>query len=221
MGTVVYSRKFTGATWNPGAVVADTPGRTSAAADTICSAVRSAWIRLCIYGITVIPVPAPFPDIATHIINSRFIRLFCPSLIDLAITFRSIPCNIVQVITAAEFISLWYITPTCCAFPFRFSGQAVTVVIKITGNVCPVDHIKQRQSHFPAQLIAECHSVIPSCHLHRQVDPVKEWRIAVYREELIRIRYNNILLVFPYRRVILILYSLPEFHQTWFRGRYI
>ena len=73
--------------------------------------------------IIAIPVGAPLPHVATHVINAQFVWGFGGNGVGLTATVVTIPRHSVRVAAAAVFAGTAIHTATACIFPFRLGGQ--------------------------------------------------------------------------------------------------
>ena len=85
---------------------------------------RSFWISLCATGIIFIPVAAPFPDIATHIVDAQLVGRLCSHKVSFFPRVITVPSHIINVIATTIFIATTIVATTTSKFPFCFSGEA-------------------------------------------------------------------------------------------------
>ena len=97
---------------------------TATTAHTFGATWRSGGIVLWLTAVAAIPVGAPFPHIATHIVDTQFIFSFLPYGMGLKTTVVAIPCHAIQIVAATVFIALALVPASAGKFPFRLGGQA-------------------------------------------------------------------------------------------------
>ena len=88
--------------------------------------------RIGLRGATIaaIPVTAPLPNIATHIIQAQLIRLFRADSMSFTFTVAHIPSHIVYGVTSGIFVAFTLISTSGGIFPLRFSRQAEVLSCK-------------------------------------------------------------------------------------------
>src|SRR5271157_1905567 len=131
---------------------------------------RARWIGGRRRGVVfpIIPIGAPFPNIAQHIIQSPGIRALLAYRVSLAVTVVAKPdmlALLANVIAPRE--QAGHPRPAG-VFPLRLRGQAVAVTTHV-GDVSAVDAVERRPLVFLAQLVAEIDHIQPGDGLHRQV----------------------------------------------------
>lgn len=97
---------------------------TTPTANAASATIRSFRIGLCRAAIVAEPITAPLPYIATHIIESEFVRTFSAYFMCLTSGIVLIPCHIVKPIAAAIRIAAALAASTGCVFPFCLCGHA-------------------------------------------------------------------------------------------------
>ena len=72
-------------------------------------------------------VPAPFPHIAAHIMNSEFVGLLLPHGMRAAVRVFFVPSDLVGVVASAELVSLTQSASARRPLPFHLGRQAVAI----------------------------------------------------------------------------------------------
>ena len=123
----------------------------------------SGWIGLRIALIVSIPIVAPLPYVAAHVIQAKFVGFLGLDWVGLAAAIITIPRYFVGIVAAAVPISSTILASSCCILPFGFGRKS---------------KLLSRQS---IQLLDKLLAVVPTYALHGSLIVAYEpRRIAVH-----------------------------------------
>jgi len=124
---------------------------------------------------TVVKILTPFPNIAAHIVNAKFVGRFRADRMCTTAAVTFVPRYIVNAAATAVFATAgakFVCRATACRkFPFGFGGKAI---IPAGGSV-----------QFGEELL----TVVPTYHFHRQIIPFKITRVAAHNGAPLSLRY--------------------------------
>lgn len=90
----------------------------------VCPTRSTGRIGMRTAAIFAIPVLAPFPDIAAHVVDAKFIGLLCAYGMCLAAAISIIPCYRPDIVAATVFIPSAPVASTGSILPLCLGGQA-------------------------------------------------------------------------------------------------
>ena len=125
---------------------ADAP-RGAPAQHAAVTILRTDRINNCFSPICIVPIPAPLPDIATHIVEPPGIRGFLAGRLHFVIGVSCMPGVAVQCCRIITKKPSGRCPRTAGVFPFGLSRQAIAISIRVPGNMRTVDTITELQPH--------------------------------------------------------------------------
>ena len=131
---------------------------------------RAGWV-------VVRPIPAPFPDVAAHVIEPKFIGGFSCYRMRSARTVCGVPGHVVYGVATAIRVAVCAVAASGGELPFGFGGQAVAVIRKVHGHHGAGDGVAalgassgngvhRGEAFEGAQTVAELHCIVPSDIFH-------------------------------------------------------
>ena len=102
---------------------------------------RTLWVVLGGTTIIIVPVVAPLPYVATHVIQSQLIRFFLSNFVRFIFRVITILSHVTYYITSSVLVTLALVTPTGGIFPFCLGGQtevSLSYLVQLTDKLLAV-----------------------------------------------------------------------------------
>ena len=80
-------------------------------------------VRLAAATVAAVPVLTPLPNVAAHIVDSKFIWCLCTNLMGLASTIVNVPSHITDIVASAVLVSPALVSTSCSVFPLCFGRK--------------------------------------------------------------------------------------------------
>ena len=109
----------------------------SAALYAESSFIRAARIAQFCKSVFFVKIPAPFFNVAAHIVKSQCVRFFLTYLMCGNVAVFTIPRYFVYAVASGIFVRFVQCSSACGKLPFCFRRKAKTVQRKVTGYVFP------------------------------------------------------------------------------------
>ena len=105
---------------------------TAAPKDTVRTRGRARWVPLCTVVVASVPIPAPLPYVATHVIYAKLVRLLLFHSMRQLVAVITIPSNIFYIVASAVCIASAFVSTSGCIFPFGFRRKPVATRVPVT-----------------------------------------------------------------------------------------
>ena len=103
----------------------------AAAIHAVIARRRAGGISLRLTGIIGLPVRAPLPHVATHVVNPKLVGFFRFDHMTFATAVVSVPCHFVYIVGAAIDVALTLLTTLCGILPLSFRRQTEVLARKL------------------------------------------------------------------------------------------
>lgn len=143
---------------------------TTTASDRVCPALgRALRVDRRTYTI-VFPfeiVKAPFPNVASHVVKTEFVRQFLFDVVDAAVAISRIPSYLINIIAAAIEVALRLVATTGSVFPFCLGRETEMHAVQLVGSKL-------------VESVDETLTIVPRDTFYRKIDAHILCRIGVH-----------------------------------------